>query len=178
MRRLQKRKYIRLSCFLGVILLALLLQLFMQVNAFGLLFSLLFFFVGFHLFRSGSKNRDRNKQWIGKFHRLESNYELQDLQISHGFTDVKLDLTKAMISEGEKQIMISGWIGDVNIYLPYDLEVSVDASVTLGKLEVLGREARGFRPHLETETPGYAMSKRKVKILVSVLFGDVSVRCL
>jgi predicted membrane protein len=177
-RQLHRRKYIRLACFLGVILLAVLFQTYMGVNSFGLLFSFLFFYVGLRLFRSGSKNRGRSKQWIGKFHRLESNYELQDLQIFHGITDVKLDLTKAMVPEGEKQLVISGWIGDVNIYLPYDLEVSVEASVTWGELEVLGREARGFRPHLEAETPGYAGSKRKVKIWASVLFGDVSVRRL
>jgi len=152
------------------------LHVFWQVNPVGLVISFLLIWAGFRLYKSGSNKK--GEEWVGRFHQLESNYELEDLSISHGVMDVKLDLTKAMIPEGEKSVRISGRVGDVTIYLPYDLEVSVNASALWGELDVLGRERRGFRPRLRTETPGYPASKRKVNIGVSLWFGDVSVRRL
>jgi lia operon protein LiaF len=89
-----------------------------------------------------------------------------------------LDLSKAIIPEGESAIVISGLIGDVDIYVPDDLDVSVAATVSAGYLDILGHHQGGVNRQIMLETKGYEQARRKVKISISLLVGDVGVRQL
>lgn len=110
--------------------------------------------------------------------RMEGPFELEDIQLSHAVCDVTIDLSKAVIPEGESTIVISSLIGDVDIYVPYDLSVSVASTAILGDLKILERRHSGFGCRVHAETPGYSRSPRRVKIAVSLLIGDVDVRVL
>jgi lia operon protein LiaF len=113
---------------------------------------------------------------IGDLHLTKQRFELDDMNMANGIGDVKIDLSKAIIPEGESTIAISGLIGDIDIYVPYDLEASVAGSVTFGELEVLGNKQSGISRQLNLETKGYRQADRKVKISVSVFIGDIDVR--
>lgn len=115
---------------------------------------------------------------IGDFHLLDNRFELDDMNISYGIGDVKIDLSKAIIPEGESSIVISGFIGDVDIYVPYDLDVSVNASATFGELKVLGYKQGGVNRQIGLSTKGYDEAASKVKISISTFIGDVEVRYL
>ncbi|HEX7063733.1 MAG TPA: cell wall-active antibiotics response protein LiaF [Bacillales bacterium] len=115
---------------------------------------------------------------IGDFRLMNSRFELDDLNLSNFIGDVKIDLSKAIIPEGVSTLAISGFIGDVDIYVPYDLDVSVSTSVTVGNLDVLGHKQGGFNRQIFLATKDYPQSSRKVKISISVFIGDVDVRFL
>lgn len=110
--------------------------------------------------------------------RMEGPFELKDVQLSHAVCDVTIDLSKAVIPEGESTIVISSLIGDVDIYVPYDMSVSVGATAIMGDLKILEHRHSGFGCRVHTETPAYRQSPRRVKIAVSLLIGDVDVRVL
>lgn len=59
---------------------------------------------------------------------MKQPFDLNDLNVSGFIGDIKIDLSKAMIPEGESTIVISGVIGNVDIYVPSDLEVAVRLS--------------------------------------------------
>ncbi|WP_420825889.1 cell wall-active antibiotics response protein LiaF [Scopulibacillus daqui] len=115
---------------------------------------------------------------IGDLRLINHRYELKDMNLSYGIGDNKIDLSKAIIHEGENTIVISGLIGDVDIYIPYDLDVSVAASVTIGNVEVLGYKMGGLNRQINVETKGYETATRKVKISISNFIGDIDVRHL
>lgn len=115
---------------------------------------------------------------IGEVRFINQQFELQDMNISYTIGDVKIDLSKAIIPEGESVIAISGIIGDVDIYVPHDLDVSVTSSVTLGNFDILGYKQNGVNRQIQLATKGYHESYRKVKISVSLFIGDVDVRFL
>ncbi|MFC7395419.1 cell wall-active antibiotics response protein LiaF [Scopulibacillus cellulosilyticus] len=115
---------------------------------------------------------------IGDLRLINHRYELKDMNLSYGIGDNKIDLSKAIIHEGENTIVISGLIGDVDIYIPYDLDVSIAASVTIGNLEVLGYKMGGLNRQINLETKGYKNATRKVKISISNFIGDIDVRYL
>lgn len=121
--------------------------------------------------------RFRNS-FIGDFHLMNNRFELDDMNISYGIGDVKIDLSKAIIPEGESTIVISGLIGDVDIYVPYDLDVSVNASATFGELKVLGYKQGGVNRQINLSTKGYEDASRRIKISISTFIGDVDVRLL
>lgn len=117
------------------------------------------------------------RSWVGDLH-LDYQFELKDMTLSCGIGDVKIDLSKAIVPEGETTVDISGFMGDVDIYVPYDLDVSTVVSVTFGNLEILGYKQGGINRQLRLATKGYEQARRKVKISVSMLIGDVDVRYL
>lgn len=115
---------------------------------------------------------------IGDLHLLHHRFELGDMNISNGIGDIKIDLSKAIIPEGETTIAISGLIGDVDIYVPQDLEISTAAAVTIGDLEVLGHKQGGISRQIDLTTNGFKEADRRVKISVSLFIGDIDVRYL
>jgi hypothetical protein len=96
--------------------------------------------------------------------------------VSTVFGDTRIDLTLAQIAEGEHMLRVNGVFGDAKILLPSGLAISVSARTTLGDLDVLEQEREGFSPSLHIESPGYASAPRRLRIVVSQVFGDVTVR--
>jgi lia operon protein LiaF len=120
----------------------------------------------------------QRRSFIGDLYLMHHQFELENMNVWHGIGDVKIDLSKAMIPEGETVLVINGWIGDIDIYIPYDVDVSVHASVTFGELEVLNRRQGGLGRQLSVATKDYPDSTRRVKIILSLLIGDIDVRFL
>lgn len=116
--------------------------------------------------------------FIGDYHLMGRPFELEDLTIRNGVGDVKIDLTKAIIPEGETVIAVQAFIGDVDIYVPYDLDLSVIASVTIGDLEILSEKQGGFGRQVSIKTKNYETSTRRVKLILSLTIGDIDVKVL
>ncbi|SEM85049.1 cell wall-active antibiotics response protein LiaF [Lihuaxuella thermophila] len=115
---------------------------------------------------------------VGRVYLIDRRFELTDLNMSYGICDVKINLSKAIIPEGESTIVISGLIGNVDIYIPDDLDVSIAATVMAGYLDVPGAKQGGVNRQAQLATTGYEQARRRVKISVSMLFGDIGVRHL
>lgn len=171
------------------------LILFLKINIFGLIVALVFIYFGYQLlkkdkpedaenhnqeepFQSHTNAKNVKKSFIGEVHYTHGRFDLEDLTIQQGIGDVKIDLTKAIIRDGETVIIINGWIGDIDIYVPYDLNVSVDASVILGDLEVLGQREGGVNRNISMRSNEYDEATKKVKLILSLFIGDIDVRYL
>ncbi|WP_158211658.1 cell wall-active antibiotics response protein LiaF [Alkalihalobacterium alkalinitrilicum] len=113
---------------------------------------------------------------IGDFRLLSDRYELQDMNIRNGIGDIKIDLSKAIIPEGETVIIIHGWIGDIDVYAPYDLDLSVQAMVTIGDLDILDSRQSGINRNIAIATKEYKQAPRRVKLVLSLFIGDIDVR--
>lgn len=107
-----------------------------------------------------------------------SRWELTDLDIWQGIGDVKIDLSHANISENKSTIVINGWIGDVDIFVPYDLDVMVIARVTLGEIKIFGNKESGLNRSTTIETTGYSKAVKRVEIVVNLFIGDIDVNYL
>lgn len=113
---------------------------------------------------------------IGDFNMHYHRFELTDMKVTNGIGDVKIDLSKAVIPPGETSIEINALLGDVQIYVPYELEVAVQANVFMGTLDLLGHHQEGIARSFATRSAGYDGADKKVKINVSLGLGDIDVR--
>lgn len=113
---------------------------------------------------------------IGDFNMHYHRFELTDMKVTNGIGDVKIDLSKAVIPPGETSIEISVLLGNVQIYVPYELEVAVQANVFMGTLDLLGHHQDGIARSFATRSAGYEQAAKKVKINVSLGLGDIDVR--
>ena len=113
---------------------------------------------------------------FGDFHLTSGRFELRNLQIWQGVGDVKIDLSRALLPEAETFLVINGWVGDVTVYVPVDLSVSVAAEVTIGDIEALGHRQGGINRRVMMKSRNYDDAVRKVNIIVSLIVGDIDVR--
>ncbi|CAN2247739.1 LiaRS two-component regulatory system accessory protein LiaF [Bacillus vallismortis] len=122
------------------------------------------------------KHPDMLSFFIGELQMMKQPFDLNDLNISGFIGDIKIDLSKAMIPEGESTIVISGVIGNVDVYVPSDLEVAVSSAVFIGDINLIGSKKSGLSTKVYAVSPDFSESKRRVKVSVSLFIGDVDVK--
>jgi lia operon protein LiaF len=104
-------------------------------------------------------------------------YEWNDINIQTGLGDSIIDLSYTVIPKGETVIYIRKFIGNIQIFVPYDYEVSVRHSVLAGATTVLDfHESKMFNQVFHLETPEYEKAEKKIKIITSVALGDIEVK--
>jgi lia operon protein LiaF len=200
------KKHHRKMGYLFLVLAALfLLDQFIDFNLFWTFLSVFLIYCGYRMFKEEDKTLGQPGKWnrpssdyagqekteharyqtpsfrsavIGHLYLIDCRYQFNDINLSYGFCDVKIDLSKAIIPEGVNSIVISGLAGNVNIYVPDDLDVSIAATVGAGYLDVPGVKQGGAARQVQLTTKGYEQSRRKMNISVSLLFGDIGVRVL
>jgi lia operon protein LiaF len=168
-----------------------------DVNLWALLFSFLLFYFSYKLLWNNkgkssiedSTKEDQNLQWEKSFSKYDQafyrkfrlgdmQYELFDLHATNAVQSIYLDLSRAIIPEGETSFTFNGVAGRVYLYLPADLDVSISSSVLFGESEILGKEKMGIHNQIQVNSQKYADANRKVKISISFLLADVQVRYL
>lgn len=106
-------------------------------------------------------------------------YEWDDINIMTGVGDTTIDLSYTVLPKGETVIFIRNIVGNIKIFIPYDTEVSLRHSALAGSAEVLEfQKDRSFNQMLAVKTPGYDQAEQKVKILTSMMIGDIEVKRL
>jgi predicted membrane protein len=95
--------------------------------------------------------------------------------VSTVFGNCDLDLSKSIVADGEHILRIHSVFGDSTIILPKDTAVSVSANTVFGDVNTMGQRKGGFSPKVETSSPGFESSNKKLKIVVSKVFGDVKI---
>lgn len=166
-----------------------------DVDIWHLLMALILLYFGYRLLtnRSTSKSLElpssktnNDLEWgtfcgksiLGEVSLGDQQFELKDITISSAVCNVHIDLSRAIIPEGETTIIINGLVGQVQLYLPYDLDATVATSVLVGGNEVLGKQLVGLNNRLQATTKSYETAMRKVKISASLLGAEVHVRYL
>ncbi|MED4752712.1 cell wall-active antibiotics response protein LiaF [Brevibacillus choshinensis] len=120
--------------------------------------------------------KDSRSSLIGDFHLTSGRFELSHLQVWHGIGDVVIDLSRAMLMQEEAQLTVEGWIGDVTIYVPVDLPVSVSAELSVGDLEVFSNRQGGINRSIMIRSDHYDLAVHKVNLHISLLVGDIKVK--
>ncbi|MEG7355886.1 LiaRS two-component regulatory system accessory protein LiaF [Bacillus inaquosorum] len=129
-----------------------------------------------HKSAKDDKHPDMRSFFIGELQMMKQPFDLNDLNISGFIGDIKIDLSKAMIPEGESTIVISGVIGNVDIYVPSDLEVAVSSVVFIGDINLIGSKKSGLSTKVYAASSDFSESKRRIKVSVSLFIGDVDVK--
>jgi predicted membrane protein len=95
--------------------------------------------------------------------------------ISSVFGDSHIDLSKAVIAEGEHHLRLHSVFGDTIVILPKDAAVSISATSTVGGLHILGQKKDGISSALQARTENYASSTKKLTITATKIFGNLRV---
>ncbi|MBI4337806.1 MAG: cell wall-active antibiotics response protein [Chloroflexi bacterium] len=113
--------------------------------------------------------------FLGRLQWPEPGWQVQETVFNLGIGELVVDLTKAVVPEGEHRLSLDCLIGQIRVLAPQGLALSVHAQVTLGTVVALGQRAEGVARTLEVATPGYQESPRRVTIDASLVIGEVRV---
>ncbi|RHW41538.1 cell wall-active antibiotics response protein [Neobacillus notoginsengisoli] len=106
----------------------------------------------------------------------EQVYEWNDINIHAGLGDTVIDLSYTLFPKGETVIFIRNFIGNIQILVPYEMEVSIHHSVVAGSTSVFGNEeSKVLNQVFQLKTANYDQSVQKVKIFTSVIVGNLEV---
>ncbi|MDI6779549.1 MAG: cell wall-active antibiotics response protein LiaF [Bacteroidota bacterium] len=95
--------------------------------------------------------------------------------ISSVFGDCHIDLLNAQIADGEHPLKLNSVFGDTIVKLPKDCTVMINASVLLGDMRILDEQTSGFSKDIQVTSPNFNVAQNKLKLNVSLVFGDIIV---
>ncbi|WP_433957425.1 cell wall-active antibiotics response protein LiaF [Cytobacillus horneckiae] len=107
----------------------------------------------------------------------ESVYEWKDINIQCGLGDTVIDLSYTVLPKGETVIVLRNFIGNIQVLVPYDVDVNVNHSVIAGSTQVFEmNEKRTFNKNYQIQTAGFEQATQRIKILSSLVVGDLEVK--
>ena len=95
--------------------------------------------------------------------------------VSTVFGDSTVNLSQAAFAEGEHILRVHGVFGNSTVILPKDAAVTVSANSTFGDVTIFDKHKKGFSSDLQSTSGSYESSPRKLKLVVSKVFGEVRV---
>lgn len=93
-----------------------------------------------------------------------------------GIADIDLDLTQAEIPAGVTTFRIVGFIGDIDLTVPKDIGVAVEAMGMVSTIRFLDRKGDYFLTPVHLTSDGYEAAERKVVLETTAFIGDLKVR--
>ncbi|MEH7384463.1 cell wall-active antibiotics response protein LiaF [Bacillus sp. JJ1521] len=104
-------------------------------------------------------------------------YEWNDVNIQSGIGDTIIDLSYTVLPKGESVIFIRNVIGNVQVFVPYEVEVKVHHSVLYGGTTIFeNRDTKTMNQTLHYQTQEYDNAEHKLKIVTTVGVGDLEVK--
>lgn len=110
-------------------------------------------------------------------HTEETVYQWRDVNI-HGLTGERvIDLSNTVLPNDTAVISIRHGLGNIEIYVPYEVEVSVHHSAIFGKAHIFDENLKKlFNKSLYYQTENYDTAVSRVKIITSLFSGDIEVK--
>lgn len=119
----------------------------------------------------------RNKtKWFGSQDHSHDRYGFEDINLIRLFGNDVVDLDETVLVGRDNNVVIRKTFGRTKIIVPIDVEVSLSAASIYGRVQFLGLSHWDLRNEsLSIASPHYKDSHKRVKLVVSCLFGDVEV---
>ncbi|MEX1029816.1 MAG: cell wall-active antibiotics response protein LiaF [Paenibacillaceae bacterium] len=92
--------------------------------------------------------------------------------------EVRMDLSLAIQDELESIVMLQGVIGDIDIIVPEDYGISLEANVLVGRIGIGDEKDSGMLNKRIWRSANYETSEHKLKLIVSYAVADIEVKTL
>ncbi|MHB1454012.1 MAG: cell wall-active antibiotics response protein LiaF [Saccharofermentanales bacterium] len=128
--------------------------------------------------KSASSNGKPREQFIGELRLGDKPWAPESSDYSVNIGDMNVNFTTAILQDGETVFHLTGWVGNMDILLPEELAVDIDATVNVGSVEFFGEEEQSgiSRSNIKFCSDGYDTASKKIKIVASLNVGEISVK--
>lgn len=102
-----------------------------------------------------------------------ANIRLENVEISMGVGDTEIKLHGGRLSRGLNRMVISGFVGDIRIFIPQDMPYYAHCSNFIGNIDAGGQRADGFSNTIESQSADYEAAESKLYIAANNFIGDI-----
>jgi lia operon protein LiaF len=114
---------------------------------------------------------------IGRQSTPQAIYEWEDVNVQGFVGEVIIDLSQTVFPKGEALVFVRHFFGNVQVLVPYDMEVSVHSSMVVGTYEIFDQvNERVLNESIVYQTADYAKAEQKLKIVSSMFAGHIEVK--
>lgn len=118
-----------------------------------------------------------NERFFDDFRTEETAYQWKDVNMHGIYGDRVIDLSNTVLPYDTAIISIRHLVGNIEIYVPYEVEVSIHHSSIFGRASIFGEyHGRLMNKSLHYETKKYNTAHQRVKIVTSLFSGDIEVK--
>lgn len=117
------------------------------------------------IFRPRFESRYPNVHLLlfGDYHR-QGEWEVSDREHWAFVGDYKLNLQQASLPSGATRLRFYGFVQDITLTVPEDVDLSVSCTGFVSELNFFGEKRESFIFPLEMATPGYASADKKLRL--------------
>lgn len=116
------------------------------------------------------------QKFFGNEKTKDKSYAWQDINIQGGFGDRIIDLSQTVLPN-DAIISIRHFVGNVSIYVPYEVEVIVHHSSLLGRIKVFDfEEEKLMNQVFSCHTEEFYHQQPRVRIITSIWSGNLEVK--
>jgi lia operon protein LiaF len=149
------------------------------VNQFALFAVIVLISLGTYYYRArpSSFGTHMNKHKLILNMRLnEQSWVLQSMSFWHAIGEIRMDMTLAVPEDKETTIVLQGLVGDLDLIIPDDCGIQVEASVLLGQISFKQMKEGGMFHRLYWRSPNYEECEQQLKLQLFYLVGDIKIR--
>jgi lia operon protein LiaF len=106
----------------------------------------------------------------------EQSWVLQSMSYWHAIGEIRMDMSQAVPEEKETTIVLQGLVGDLDILVPDDYGIEVEASVLIGQVSFKQIREGGMFHRLSWKSPNYDDCEMRLKLQLFYLVGDIKLR--
>jgi lia operon protein LiaF len=106
----------------------------------------------------------------------EQSWVLQSMSFWHAIGEIRMDMSLAVPEDKETTIVLQGIVGDLDLIVPDDYGIQVEASVLLGQISFKQTKEGGMFHRLSWKSPNYDECEQRVKLQLFYLVGDIKIR--
>ncbi|EUJ31927.1 cell wall-active antibiotics response protein LiaF [Listeria cornellensis] len=121
------------------------------------------------------RNTFIRNQWFGNQRVLDVVYEWDNINIQTGIGDTIIDLGNTVLPTGESVVLIRSFSGKIRLLVPFDLGICLEHSAIFGHLQYDKESTVVQNDTIKLYSDNYEKAPRKVKIITSVVLGDLEV---
>jgi lia operon protein LiaF len=122
---------------------------------------------------SGPADKQRYSKLLGDMYINASGSSLQDVEVSMGIGDLDLSLAGGRLSKGLNRVVISGFIGDLRVFIPRSMPHCVQCSNFIGDIDLSGKRTSGFGNNVDTQSIDYNDADSRIYIAANSFIGDI-----
>jgi lia operon protein LiaF len=101
--------------------------------------------------------------------------DLKNVEVSFGIGDLEIRLQGGRLASGLNRMVVSGFIGDIRIYIPRDMPYLTHCSCSIGDIDLAGRRTSGFGNCIDSQSEDYDTAEAKLYLAVNNFIGDLRV---
>lgn len=121
-----------------------------------------------------ASNRIAYDSIFGDLKLTQPGWQLRNVQANTLIGDMKIDLARAQIPDGETTLDLRAVIGDIDVWAPPDLPVALEAQCAFVTVNDFGRRQDVILRRYEATPPDFDLASRRVRVRANLVFGDVN----